>query len=441
MGNVIINKSTLSGEIDAISSKSLSHRYMIAASLARGTSYVSNVLDSVDLTATIDILKNLGINITNKGNDYKIVSTGLNVSKLNLNAYESGSTIRFFIPIAWLFNSYSTFIGSTTLGSRPLSVYDEIAKEFNYKLVKTNGNFPIKVKGPLRSGTYHIDGSISSQFVTGLLFSLPLVDGNSVISFKDEIASKSYIDLTVDVLKQSGIIIREENNKYLIEGNQKYQVINNVVEADYSQVAFFIVASIITNSTIKINNLNFDSLQGDKAILDIVEQMGVTLIKANKTLIIKPSGILKPITIDLYDIPDLGPILMVLASSLNDTTTFLNIDRLYIKESNRLRAMQLNLEKQGIKFDIKDNTLKLTGVSEFKGNVTFETFNDHRIAMALSVYALNAKKPVTIKDYPVVSKSYPLFYEDLVKIGGIVEYVKWVQKRNRSNRWANAKTI
>lgn len=424
MGNVIINKSTLSGEIDAISSKSLSHRYMIAASLARGTSYVSNVLDSVDLTATIDILKNLGINITNKGNDYKIVSTGLNVSKLNLNAYESGSTIRFFIPIAWLFNSYSTFIGSTTLGSRPLSVYDEIAKEFNYKLVKTNGNFPIKVKGPLRSGTYHIDGSISSQFVTGLLFSLPLVDGNSVISFKDEIASKSYIDLTVDVLKQSGIIIREENNKYLIEGNQKYQVINNVVEADYSQVAFFIVASIITNSTIKINNLNFDSLQGDKAILDIVEQMGVTLIKANKTLIIKPSGILKPITIDLYDIPDLGPILMVLASSLNDTTTFLNIDRLYIKESNRLRAMQLNLEKQGIKFDIKDNTLKLTGVSEFKGNVTFETFNDHRIAMALSVYALNAKKPVTIKDYPVVSKSYPLFYEDLVKIGGIVEYVK-----------------
>lgn len=441
MGNVIINKSTLSGEIDAISSKSLSHRYMIAASLARGTSYVSNVLDSVDLTATIDILKNLGINITNKGNDYKIVSTGLNVSNLNLNAYESGSTIRFFIPIAWLFNSYSTFIGSTTLGSRPLSVYDEIAKEFNYKLVKTNGNFPIKVKGPLRSGTYHIDGSISSQFVTGLLFSLPLVDGNSVISFKDEIASKSYIDLTVDVLKQSGIIIREENNKYLIEGNQKYQVINNVVEADYSQVAFFIVASIITNSTIKINNLNFDSLQGDKAILDIVEQMGVTLIKANKTLIIKPSGILKPITIDLYDIPDLGPILMVLASSLNDTTTFLNIDRLYIKESNRLRAMQLNLEKQGIKFDIKDNTLKLTGVSEFKGNVTFETFNDHRIAMALSVYALNAKKPVTIKDYPVVSKSYPLFYEDLVKIGGIVEYVKWVQKRNRSNRWANAKTI
>lgn len=424
MGNVIINKSTLSGEIDAISSKSLSHRYMIAASLARGTSYVSNVLDSVDLTATIDILKNLGINITNKGNDYKIVSTGLNVSKLNLNAYESGSTIRFFIPIAWLFNSYSTFIGSTTLGSRPLSVYDEIAKEFNYKLVKTNGNFPIKVKGPLRSGTYHIDGSISSQFVTGLLFSLPLVDGNSVISFKDEIASKSYIDLTVDVLKQSGIIIREENNKYLIEGNQKYQVINNVVEADYSQVAFFIVASIITNSTIKINNLNFDSLQGDKAILDIVEQMGVTLIKANKTLIIKPSGILKPIIIDLYDIPDLGPILMVLASSLNDTTTFLNIDRLYIKESNRLRAMQLNLEKQGIKFDIKDNTLKLTGVSEFKGNVTFETFNDHRIAMALSVYALNAKKPVTIKDYPVVSKSYPLFYEDLVKIGGIVEYVK-----------------
>lgn len=424
MGNVIINKSTLSGEIDAISSKSLSHRYMIAASLARGTSYVSNVLDSVDLTATIDILKNLGINITNKGNDYKIVSTGLNVSNLNLNAYESGSTIRFFIPIAWLFNSYSTFIGSTTLGSRPLSVYDEIAKEFNYKLVKTNGNFPIKVKGPLRSGTYHIDGSISSQFVTGLLFSLPLVDGNSVISFKDEIASKSYIDLTVDVLKQSGIIIREENNKYLIEGNQKYQVINNVVEADYSQVAFFIVASIITNSTIKINNLNFDSLQGDKAILDIVEQMGVTLIKANKTLIIKPSGILKPIIIDLYDIPDLGPILMVLASSLNDTTTFLNIDRLYIKESNRLRAMQLNLEKQGIKFDIKDNTLKLTGVSEFKGNVTFETFNDHRIAMALSVYALNAKKPVTIKDYPVVSKSYPLFYEDLVKIGGIVEYVK-----------------
>lgn len=424
MDNIIVSKSTLKGEIDAISSKSLSHRYMISASLAKGTSHVSNVLDSVDLTATIDILKNLGVMITNTGNDYIIKSEGLKPSNLNLNAYESGSTIRFFIPLAWLFNSYSTFIGSSILGSRPLSVYEDIAKEFKYELIKTNDNFPIKVKGPLRSGKYHIDGSISSQFVTGLLFSLPLVDGDSVISFKDEIASKSYIDLTVDVLKQSGIKIEEVNNTYIIKGNQEYQVINTKVEADYSQIAFFIVASIITNSHLKINNLNFESLQGDKAILDIVEQMGVKLIKVDESLIIKPVNNLKTITIDLYDIPDLGPILMVLASSINDTTTFLNIDRLYIKESNRLRAMQLNLEKQGVKFDIKDNTLKLTGVSEFKGNVTFETFNDHRIAMALSVYALNAKNPVTVKDYSVVSKSYPLFYEDLAKIGGVVEYVK-----------------
>lgn len=423
MNKITISKSKLEGSVNIAPSKSLSHRYMIASSLSNEKSIIENVLISEDLIATINILKNFGVSINKiNENSFEIFKEEFSVPNNLLDANESGSTLRFLIPYAWIFDKEITFTGKKSLGKRPLTVYEEISKTFNYSLEKTNNNFPIKVSGPLKSGDYIIDGSISSQFITGLLFVLPILKGNSRIIIQEKIASKGYIDLTLQVLKEAGINIEFKDNTFLIKGNQTYLPLTKKVEGDYSQAAFFIVAAIINKSKIIINNLNSDSLQGDKKILEIIDKMGISFEFINDSLEVNGNiSKLNETEIDLYDIPDLGPILMVLAASINKTTVFKNIDRLYIKESNRLEAMQKNLEKQGVKFLIVDKTLFLTGVNKFLGNVTFDTFNDHRIAMALAILGTCAENPVVLNDYTVVNKSYPEFFLDLKKIGGILK--------------------
>lgn len=427
MKQIMITKSTLSGNIKIISSKSLSHRYVIAASMAKGISTINNVLNSKDLEATTNILLNLGAKITiDEFNNYTVENSKLTnpVDKV-LDAYESGSTLRFFIPISWTLENDAIFTGSKTLGTRSLSVYEKIAKEENLLLEKTNNNFPLKVGGKLRSGKFYIDGSISSQFITGLLYALPKLEADSEIIFTKPLSSKGYIDLTLETLKRSGIVIVETTNGYLIPGNQNFKAININIEGDYSQAAFFIVAAIITNSELTISNLNLLSKQGDKEILEIIRKMGVNYLTNNDGITILKNNKLKPMTIDLFDIPDLGPILMVLASTIKDETRFLNIDRLYDKESNRYEAMKNNLVKLGVSFSLDNNTLIVKGISKFDfKDLVFDTYNDHRIAMALSVLALINEKPVIINDYEVVSKSYPNFFEELIKIGGNVTNVK-----------------
>lgn len=417
-----IYKSKLSGNISIIASKSLSHRYMIAASFTNGVSYINNVLDSQDLTATINILKNLGVTISNEGNDYIVTGSKLKYNKTILDANESGSTLRFFIPILWTLNEEVIITGKKSLGIRPLSVYEQLAEKNHLVLQKTNNNFPIKLSGQLLANNYEIDGNVSSQFISGLIFGLSLLENDSSIKITSKhIASKDYIDLTVDTLNNFGVKVDFNNNTYYIKGSSEYKPLTKRIEGDFSQAAFFIVAAIITNSKLTISNLNFNSVQGDIKIIEIIKNMNVKYEIKDDSITILNNNTLKPTPIDLFNIPDLGPILMVLASFIDETTIFYNIDRLYTKESNRLEAMKLNLEIQGIKFNIKDNTLYLTGVKEFKGNQVFDTFNDHRIAMALAVYGLNCKEEIKLNDYSVVNKSYPTFFEELIKIGGIVK--------------------
>lgn len=414
-----IYPSKLSGYVNIVSSKSLSHRYMIAASLATGKSKINNVLNSKDLEATINILKNFNVNIKNNNNDYIIDANKLSYPTNHLDAYESGSTLRFFIPIAWLFDKIITFTGSPLLGQRPLNVYEDIALNNNYVFKKTNNNFPIEVKGPLKPGKYIVDGSISSQFITGLLFALPLLNGDSQIVIKNKLASKNYIDLTLQTLKDADINIKYHNNIFDIKGNQSYKPLTINIEGDYSQAAFFIVASILHNTKITITNLNENSLQGDKEILNIIKQMNVKYSFENTTLTIYPhNNNLTTTDIDLFNIPDLGPILIVLATYLNGTTKFYNVSRLITKESNRLDAMITNLKQQNIKFELKNDTLLVHGTNNFIGNQTFNTYNDHRIAMALAIYGSKCLNPITLNDYTVVNKSYPNFFEHFKLIGG-----------------------
>ncbi|VEU80348.1 3-phosphoshikimate 1-carboxyvinyltransferase [Haploplasma axanthum] len=420
MSRIIIYPSEIKGDVNIVSSKSLSHRYLIAASLAKGESKITNVLKSKDLDATINVLKNLCVDISSKDDiNYLVRSNGLNPTDKTLDVYESGSTLRFIIPLLWLFSNESSIKMQEGLSVRPLTIYNDIANKYQYKLTKLNNQ--LKVSGPLKSGVYEIDGSISSQFISGLLFALPLVNGDSKIIIKNHLASKSYIDLTLDVLDKTGIKIEINRNEFIIKGNQNYQAIDTEIEGDYSAAAFFIVLAILKNIEFTINNLSEKSLQGDKEILNIIKKMGVKYsFNGNKLTIYKHETLNAPV-IDLMNIPDLGPILMVLASSIDSVTVFKNISRLKIKESDRLQAIKNNLEKQGVIFNIQEEELFITGVKSFKGNQVFDTYNDHRIAMALAVYGLCSENEVILNDYTVVEKSYPCFFEDIKNIGGIVK--------------------
>ncbi|WP_035358064.1 3-phosphoshikimate 1-carboxyvinyltransferase [Acholeplasma equifetale] len=413
-----ITPKDIEGSIEIVSSKSLSHRYVIAASLALGKSKIENILDSDDLVATKNALEALGAKI-----DESIIQ-GSKIKKVHdiIDAHESGSTLRFLIPIAMLQDEPIQFIGKGKLPERPLNVYQDLFENtYHYKYL-SNKELPLEVKGPLKSGVYKLPGNVSSQFITGLLYALPLVQGDSKIILTTPLESRGYVDLTLQVLRQFGIKIEELENGFSIKGSQTYQPGNYYVEGDYSGAAFFVAAGLI-GKPLLLKGLNPDSLQGDKTIIDIAKQMGGKLEFTNEGLMVYPSN-LKGVEIDLSQIPDLGPILMVLACYAEGKTLIKNAERLRIKESDRLEAMVENLTKMGAKMTVINDSVLIEGKCFLNGDVTLKTFGDHRIAMASAIAGMHAKNPIYLDDEKVVSKSYPTFFKEYVRLGGLVEWIK-----------------
>lgn len=413
-----ITPKDIEGSIEIVSSKSLSHRYVIAASLALGKSKIENILDSDDLVATKNALEALGAKI-----DESIIQ-GSKIKKVHdiIDAHESGSTLRFLIPIAMLQDEPIQFIGKGKLPERPLNVYQDLFENtYHYKYL-SNKELPLEVKGPLKSGVYKVPGNVSSQFITGLLYALPLVQGDSKIILTTPLESRGYVDLTLQVLRQFGIKIEELENGFSIKGSQTYQPGNYYVEGDYSGAAFFVAAGLI-GKPLLLKGLNPDSLQGDKTIIDIAKQMGGKLEFTNEGLMVYPSN-LKGVEIDLSQIPDLGPILMVLACYAEGKTLIKNAERLRIKESDRLEAMVENLSKMGAKMTVINDSVLIEGKCFLNGDVTLKTFGDHRIAMASAIAGMHAKNPIYLDDEKVVSKSYPTFFKEYVRLGGLVEWIK-----------------
>lgn len=405
----------LKGEIHIVSSKSLSHRYVIAAALAEGKSVISNILESDDLVATKKALINLGATI----HDEIIIGSKIKRISKTIDANESGSTLRFLIPIAMLQDEVIEFIGKGKLPVRPLNVYDDMFKDKYYFVHTSQDELPLEVKGPLQSGVYMMPGNISSQFITGLLYALPLVDGDSKIILTTDLESKGYVDLTLDVLEKFGIRIEYEKNVFYIKGNQKYQPINASVEGDFSGAAFFIVAGIL-GSELKLKGLREYSLQGDKDIVRFAAEMGANIKYKDNDLIVSPSQT-SGITIDIGQTPDLGPILMVLGSLSKGVTTITNASRLRIKESDRLDAMVKNLTKLGAHLEVDGDTVKIYGKDMLEGGATVETYGDHRIAMALAIASIRCMNPIILDDETVVSKSYPTFFDEFVRLGGKIK--------------------
>ncbi|WP_346876306.1 MULTISPECIES: 3-phosphoshikimate 1-carboxyvinyltransferase [unclassified Clostridium] len=418
MDKIIIKPKLLKGNIVVPSSKSLGHRGIIAAALSRGISRVDNIQLSKDIEATMEIMKELGavVNIE----DQNLYIDGRKMfsyeKKLDLRCRESGSTLRFLIPLALTKDGDYIFHGEGKLISRPLEPYYEIFEEKGIKYSREEDGLPLKVSGKLTSGTYRVRGDISSQFITGLLFSLPILEGNSRIQITTKLESKGYIDLTLDTLKDFGIEIENNNYKeFNIRGAQKYNSRNYYVEGDYSQGAFFLVAGAL-GSSIVCSGLNKDSLQGDKVILDILEAMGCNVEESEEGIKVKPSKT-KGIEIDASNCPDLVPVLTVLASLSEGETKIVNAKRLRIKECDRLHAITKELNKLGANIIELEDSLIISGVNELKGGEV-DSHNDHRIVMALAIAATRANGDVIINNPSAVEKSYPNFFKDYFKLGG-----------------------
>lgn len=415
---VIITPSSLSGHITVPPSKSISHRAIIGAALSKGETYVNNIQLSEDIKATIEGMKALGA-IIEIATDSSICVKGIHESHSQtptINCRESGSTLRFLIPIASVITTPITFIGEGRLGSRPLTPYYDIFNRQNINYQTTQGQLPLKVEGSLHPGEYAIKGDISSQFITGLLYALPLLSDDSTIHVTTELESKGYIDLTLDVLEHYGIDIHNDAyNVFKIKGNQSYIYNDYTVEGDYSQAAFWIVAGLIDNG-LTIEGMRLDSSQGDQMILDIVKQMGGTIIEEENAIRILPSTT-HGIEIDASQCPDLVPILSVLAAVSTGTTKIYNAARLRIKESDRLASTTSELNKLGA--DIIENTdnLIIHGKDQLKGGIV-DSWNDHRIAMALAIASIKCSSEVKITNSDTVKKSYPTFWEDFKKLGG-----------------------
>ncbi len=417
--NVRIKPSKLIGRVNAPSSKSFSHRMLIAAALAGGVSEISNISASEDIDATVGALAALGAKIFREGNTYTVMGIKTPAASAVIDCRESGSTMRFIIPIAAALGCYCEFRGKGKLPERPITPYIRELGKNGAVITKTEGVMPFVMNGTLKGGDYVLEGDISSQFITGLLFALPLCSGNSVIRLASKLESKPYADMTVEALSRFGITIDESEDKdglpvYRIRGGQKYRSADVSVEGDYSQAAFYFAANAL-GSEIKVDNLSEKSVQGDKKILEIIG--GISYNKIND------SGLrrLPAFSADVSDIPDLVPILAVLGCFTDGVSRITGAKRLKIKESNRLEAISSALGNIGGKITVGDDSLEIEPVDGFHGGV-IDGCNDHRIVMASAIASTMADGEITITGAEAVAKSYPDFWTDFASLGGNIEF-------------------
>ena len=428
MDTIRIKPTPLAGKVCIPSSKSMGHREIICAALAEGTSVVDNISMSADIEATCRALEALGRQITKVPSKYpdrtafKIDGGILHVVGKEIDCGESGSTLRFMIPVAALCGDEVTFKGHGKLVSRPLDAYYDIfAKQgFDYETA-LSGELPLKLKGKLASGNFELPGNVSSQFISGLLFALPLLDGDSVITITSPLESQSYVELTLSCLAKYGIEIEHENYlRYFVRGGQKYVSRDSVVEGDYSQAAFWLVAGALGGS-LECTGLTMSSLQGDKAIIAIMSAMGAKLTIDEANMVITSSSALtKATTIDAADCPDIIPVLAVLAAVSEGTTEIINAGRLRIKECDRLSAVATELGKLGANVTELADGLLIKGRKILNGGEV-ECWNDHRIAMSLAVASCKCQGEMVVHGTESVKKSYPKFWDDFVAVGGQIE--------------------
>lgn len=411
--NTIVKPTGLSGSIEAITSKSYVHRALISALISGKKSeiYCNNLSD--DITATANALKSIGCDIEYKNNYFTVTPKENYNLTCEIDCGESGSTLRFILPVICALGIDATLIMRGKLSKRPMTPLIEILEKNGCNIKKKENK--LSVSGNLKPNTYEIAGNISSQYITGLLFTLPLLESNAKVVVKGDFQSKSYVNLTVDVLERFGLIVNEVDNCYSL--GDTYSTVNKISsDGDWSNSAFWLCAGALSDEHITVTGLDLNSVQGDKKIVEILEKFGAeALLKQNSVSVKK--GILKGTTVDASDIPDLVPILSVVASFSDGKTVINNVERLRLKESDRIKTTVEMITNLGGRAEVKDNSIIIYH-SPLKGG-TVNSYNDHRIVMSSAVAGIFAESQVTILNSEAVNKSYPKFFKDFEKLGGI----------------------
>lgn len=384
------------GTVLAPPSKSMAHRMLMGAGLSEGISVIQNIDFSEDIKATLGILEALGSEYSIEGRTVTMKGIGgkkIEVSRV-LDTKESGSTLRFFIPILLSGGGKSKLTGAKSLFLRPLGIYEEICKEQGIFFQKTEDS--LEIDGQLKAAHYKVPGNISSQFITGLLYALPLLKGDSVLEVIPPMESKAYIEMTLKALETYGIQVDRKENTYYIAGDQKYHAVNGMVEGDYSNAAFLDAFNLL-GGHVQVEGLKEDSLQGDK----IYRSYYQALLSDNPVM-------------DLAECPDLGPILIGMAAA-NGGATFTGTRRLKIKESDRGTVMAEELKKFGIRVEVLENQIVVYPGRLQEPKETLDSHNDHRIAMTLAT--LCTLTGGTIDGCMAVNKSFPDYYDTIQKLG------------------------
>ena len=395
MSEVLIKNAKLNGEVTVPPSKSAAHRALICSYLAGGGT-VKPIINSNDMTATIGVLD------------------GLRNNDKTLNCLESGSTVRFMIPVAAALGRNVTFTGEGSLLSRTLSEYISLLPKHGVK-VESQGGLPLSISGQLKNGSFEVAGDVSSQYVTGLLLALASLEGDSALVLKTPLQSKPYVDMTVKVMSDFGVKIKETDFGYLIKGSQVFKKLDYTVEGDWSQAAFFLVAGAL-GADICVKGLDMNSTQGDKKIVDVLKCFGADVEIGNDFVICRKKQC-KGIELDASDIPDLVPIIAVLGAFSEGKTVISGAQRLRFKESDRIESVVNNLRLIGARVEETEDGMIIYGSNELHG-AKLKGYNDHRIVMAFSIAGLFLNGETVIDDAYSINKSYPSFFDDYNNLGG-----------------------
>jgi 3-phosphoshikimate 1-carboxyvinyltransferase len=423
MDVVVGGASNLEGAVSAPPSKAYTHRMLIASLLSKGTSKIVNPLVSDDTLATLEAVKAFGAKMESHENCWIIHGQEkLKTPTHPIDCGESGSTLRFMIPVAALAPKTSTLRFSASFEKRPVAPLLESLNELGVDSAVRQGNgSAVEVcGGGIRGGKTSIRGDVSSQFISGMLFACPKAEEDTEITVSTPLESKGYVEMTMEVLIEHGIegAVAPELSRLWIPSNQAYRACDHVVPGDFSSAAFLLAAAAVTSSKVTIENLGCQTAQGDRAIVCILEDMGAT-VEVEENSVTVEGGQLVAVDVDAKDIPDLVPVCAVLACYAEGTSEIYDAKRLRYKESDRLDSICAELRKMGADICVKEDGLTINGSSALHG-AAIDPHNDHRIAMACAVAALGAKGKTKIQNVECINKSYPQFFNDLRVLGADV---------------------
>ena len=404
-----IHKGRIAGSITAPASKSYAQRAVAAALLAGGETTLTHLDLCNDTRAALDVARRLGASVSHEGPTYTIRG-GLNPASTKLNIGESGLATRLFTPIASLCHMPITINGEGSILRRPIEMMEEPLQALGVEVISNGGYLPISVKGPMRGGEIHVDGSLSSQFITGLLMALPLSPNDTVLHVEN-LKSRPYVDMTIDLAARFGVAIEHNSyEQFYIASGQHYAPCTYNIEGDWSGASCLLVAGA-TAGSITVRNLNHISLQADLAIIEALARAGAEIITTNSSVTVH-GGPLHAFEFDATDCPDLFPALAALAASCEGTSVVTGTQRLTYKESNRAETIAEVFGRLGIGVDLsEENTMRITGGPI--SSAVVDSHNDHRIAMAAAVAALSSDDSVVIEGADAADKSYPNFWNDL----------------------------